>query len=130
MQELLKSGTYYCVLLLSIANGMSLAQRFSARTMENLANSFAQRLRLHFPDAVVLCRDSQWDFLALMQGRLPDAAGKAHELEKRLSGVYRVKNDIGSEEQPSVDCHTGAVQPLVGEALRDVLQRLHPALAR
>lgn len=130
MQDLLRSGSYYCVLVLSIGNGKVLAQRYPERMQEQLANAFGLRIRAHFQDAVILCRDSQWDFLALMPGKLPDAAAKAHDLELRLSGAYKVRSESGAEEQVSLDCYTGAVQPLMGEAMKDVLQRLHPEPVR
>ncbi|MBL8176237.1 MAG: diguanylate cyclase [Bryobacterales bacterium] len=113
----------FCIVLFAVEGYAELSTRQSRAYMDGLMAEFAQRMRSLLPDVPALCRWNEAEVMALLEGNLPDAAGRALEMERRLSGAYSIRTEAG-EERVAVSCVSSVLQPLRGESGPQLLERL------
>ncbi len=124
----LRKDRHFCMVLFSVEGYAGLSTRRNRATMDTLLAEFADRLRTLLPEALVLCRWNEAEALAVLEGNLPAVAGRALELERRLSGSYALGGENG--ERLPISCVCSVLQPLLGESGEQLLERLRAGRRR
>jgi diguanylate cyclase (GGDEF)-like protein len=99
----------------------SLIERQGASLADSLVAEFAKNLKHLLQAATVVCRWGDAEFIALLEGNLPDVVTLASELERKLSAGYSVPN---RNERIVVRCRSAVAQPLRGESVEQMVRRL------
>lgn len=120
----MRQNLQFCIVLFCVEGYSDLSTRQSRTAMDALLAEFAQRLRTLLPDVPLLCRWSEAEVMAVLEGNLPEVAGRALEMERRLSGSYAVGSAATGEERVSISCVSSVLQPLRGESGQQLLERL------
>ncbi len=126
----LRQDPFFCVVLFSVEGYADLSTRQGRPTAESLLKEFALRLKTLLPEATLLARWNEAEALALVEGNLPEVAGRALDLERRLSGAYAVEKADGAADRVSISCVSSVLQPLRGESGQQLLERLRAGRRR
>lgn len=123
----LRGPNQFCLARFTIQGYPQLAARHSPQTMGELIKEFAARLKKQLPEAALYSRWSESELAAVVECHLPDLAGRAVELERRLSGAFSLPSAAGGSEQIAVSCVSHIVQAVRGESAAQLADRLSGA---
>lgn len=126
----MRQDLQFCIVLFCVEGYADLSTRQSRTVMDSLMAEFAQRMRTLLPEVPLLCRWNEAEVMAVMEGNLPEVAGRALEMERRLSGSYVVGGGVTGEERVSISCVSSVLQPLRGESGQQLLERLRAGRRR
>ncbi len=124
-----KIGLRFCVAHFFLRRFPEIGETWGPGAAEAVLREFARRLLELFRSSDVVCRWGEDEFVAIADARLPELAGRAAEMEKRLSGTYLVVVR-GERLQIQVACGLGIAEHIPPETADQMLARVQDQMGR
>jgi GGDEF domain-containing protein len=113
----------FCLLLITVRGLRRAEMQFGPPIAEELAASFAKRLRNSVPPQAVIARWGSEEIVVMANITKPEAVASGKWMTEHLSGAYACLNS-GKTVRPTLQLNVGVVDTAPGETVAEVLAKV------